>query len=308
MDHQDRKRNFAGFDKAGASLLICTDVASRGLDFKNVAWILQWDLSSQVKEYVNRVGRTARIASAGKSCIFASANETGYVEHMEKHHKITMLQKSRFNLAKVFEQKLVQNAKAAGKDHTGVSFRQLKAIDDRDEKQESLHVLRQLITNLMMDDSKDLKEMGRLARASSTRAYAGHSNELRHIFNIKNLNLTEFSRSFGLYKTVANSMPRIGKRERPDKHDKTGRAAKVAPATTEESEMFTRRLQKSKLKELGSKLRETIQDGGDASRIKDEMDRTRKAVYTDEKRVDQRQKGFDLARKNIKREALSEFL
>ena len=110
MDHQDRKRNFAGFDKAGASLLICTDVASRGLDFKNVAWILQWDLSSQVKEYVNRVGRTARIASAGKSCIFASANETGYVEHMEKHHKIMMLQKSRFNLAKVFEQKLVQNA------------------------------------------------------------------------------------------------------------------------------------------------------------------------------------------------------
>ena len=46
MDHGDRKTNFFGFDKQKASLLICTDVASRGLDFKNVGWILQWDLSS----------------------------------------------------------------------------------------------------------------------------------------------------------------------------------------------------------------------------------------------------------------------
>ena len=65
MDHGDRKKNFFGFDKEASSLLICTDVASRGLDFKSVSWIVQWDLSSQIKEYVNRVGRTARIASAG---------------------------------------------------------------------------------------------------------------------------------------------------------------------------------------------------------------------------------------------------
>ena len=138
----------------------------------------------------------------------------------------------------------------------------------------------------MLDDSKDLKEMGRLARASSTRADAGHSSELRHIFSIKILNLTEFSRSFGLYKTVANTMPRLGKRDRHDKSDKTGKAKVAAPTETEESEMFTRRLQKSKLKELGGKLRETIAQGGDASRIKDEMDRTRKAVYTDDKKLD----------------------
>ena len=54
-----------------------------------------------------------------------------------------------------------------------------------------------------MDDSKGLKELGRDARASSTRAYSGHSAELRHIFDMKNLNLTEYARSFGLYKTVA---------------------------------------------------------------------------------------------------------
>ena len=41
MDHSDRKINFFGFDKAEeSSLLICTDVASRGLDFKRVDWVI----------------------------------------------------------------------------------------------------------------------------------------------------------------------------------------------------------------------------------------------------------------------------
>jgi ATP-dependent RNA helicase DDX31/DBP7 len=70
MDHNERKKNFFGFDKAQHSILICTDVASRGLDFKNVEWILQYDLSSSVKDYVNRVGRTARIATQGSSICF----------------------------------------------------------------------------------------------------------------------------------------------------------------------------------------------------------------------------------------------
>lgn len=70
MDHNERKKNYFGFDKADFAILICTDVASRGLDFKHVEWIIQYDPSSKIKEYVNRVGRTARIASAGKSLTF----------------------------------------------------------------------------------------------------------------------------------------------------------------------------------------------------------------------------------------------
>jgi ATP-dependent RNA helicase DDX31/DBP7 len=40
MEHEKRKANFFAFDKNPHSLLICTDVASRGLDFKNVSWII----------------------------------------------------------------------------------------------------------------------------------------------------------------------------------------------------------------------------------------------------------------------------
>jgi superfamily II DNA/RNA helicase len=73
MEHEFRKKTFFGFDKDHSketepdkslgSLLICTDVASRGLDFKHVNWVVHYDPSSNIKEYVNRVGRTARIAS-----------------------------------------------------------------------------------------------------------------------------------------------------------------------------------------------------------------------------------------------------
>ena len=112
MDHSDRKINFFGFDKAKeGSLMICTDVASRGLDFKRVDWVIQWDLSSQIKEYVNRVGRTARIASAGQSlCFVMDPNELDYVSFLKKKFQISMFEKSRFTLMKFFEQKLAEKA------------------------------------------------------------------------------------------------------------------------------------------------------------------------------------------------------
>ena len=72
--------------------------------------------------------------------------------------------------------------------------------------------------------------------------------------------------------------------------------------------MFTKRLQKSKLKDLSKNLGDAIRTGQDASKIKKEMDRVRKAVFTDEKRVEQRKRGFERAKTNIRATALSEFM
>lgn len=79
-------------------------------------------------------------------------------------------------------------------------FRKLVNIEDVDEKQESMHAVREHLKFMMLDQSLGLKNMGQIARASSTRAYAGHSSEMRHVFSLQKLNLTEFARSFGLYK------------------------------------------------------------------------------------------------------------
>mmetsp|Transcript_23460 Transcript_23460/g.23115 ORF Transcript_23460/g.23115 Transcript_23460/m.23115 type:complete len:101 (-) Transcript_23460:272-574(-) len=85
---------------------------------------------------------------------------------------------------------------------TPLSFKILKNIEDEDEKQEQVHALRALLRSTMMVERLKLVSMAQIARSSSTRAYTGHSANMRHVFEIKNVNLTEYARSFGLYKDV----------------------------------------------------------------------------------------------------------
>jgi len=45
VDHSERKITFDKFDKEPNALLFATDVASRGLDFNAVEWVVQFDIT-----------------------------------------------------------------------------------------------------------------------------------------------------------------------------------------------------------------------------------------------------------------------
>src|SRR3989344_2914085 len=47
------------------SVLVCTDVASRGLDIKEVSHIYNYDVPKESKQYIHRIGRTARAGKEG---------------------------------------------------------------------------------------------------------------------------------------------------------------------------------------------------------------------------------------------------
>ena len=61
---------------------------------------------------------------------------------MKSKHSIEIHPKNRFNLARMFEQNRLERGQNEGADAQSVKFRQLKNIDDPDEKHESLHCMR----------------------------------------------------------------------------------------------------------------------------------------------------------------------
>jgi hypothetical protein len=68
--------------QASTGVLLCTDVAARGLDFPKVTAILQYDPAGEPAEYVHRVGRTARLGQGGEALMLLLPGERGYVELM----------------------------------------------------------------------------------------------------------------------------------------------------------------------------------------------------------------------------------
>ncbi|GAW09778.1 DEAD-domain-containing protein [Lentinula edodes] len=68
-DKEQRERDWVlGEFKAGRSpILIATDVASRGLDVKDVGYVINYDFPNNCEDYVHRVGRTGRAGKKGTS-------------------------------------------------------------------------------------------------------------------------------------------------------------------------------------------------------------------------------------------------
>ena len=57
------------------AILFATDIASRGLDFPSVNWVIQLDCPEDVNTYMHRVGRTARFEKGGESLLVVLSGE-----------------------------------------------------------------------------------------------------------------------------------------------------------------------------------------------------------------------------------------
>lgn len=81
---QKRTNTFFEFCNATQGILICTDVAARGLDIPAVDWIIQFDPPDDPRDYIHRVGRTARgTAGKGKSLMFLTPSELGFLRYLK---------------------------------------------------------------------------------------------------------------------------------------------------------------------------------------------------------------------------------
>lgn len=164
------------------SVMICTDVASRGLDLPNVDLVVEYDPAFSADDHLHRIGRTARLGRDGRAMIFLlPGNEENYVEVIKRGYRDGgRASVTRTDANEVLKRGFGGNSNIASKDW------EEKATEWQLE-----------VERWALENTKYL-EMARRAYQSHIRAYATHVASERHMFNIKELHLGHLAKSFAL--------------------------------------------------------------------------------------------------------------
>jgi superfamily II DNA/RNA helicase len=80
----ERLKALEAFKSGAVDLLVCTDVAARGLDIKDVPAVFNFDIPFNAEDYVHRIGRTGRAGASGLAVSFVSARDTRLMGDLEK--------------------------------------------------------------------------------------------------------------------------------------------------------------------------------------------------------------------------------
>ncbi|KAJ7091183.1 P-loop containing nucleoside triphosphate hydrolase protein [Mycena epipterygia] len=229
-------RGFSGSSSKGkgpapstSSVLLCTSVASRGLDLPLVRAVIQYDLPTEggATEYVHRVGRTARAGKGGEAWSMVSPSESEWVKWVEG--------KMRGEEAADDEDRNITLS--------GVSIESVLrgGFGGKGSEYEARATDVQLSFERWVLRKKENAGFARKAFLSHMRAYATHPSSEKHIFHVRHLHLGHLAKSFALRdapKSVSNAgatgkaPPRKEKeRERKPKKTAGAEAADGAPAT-----------------------------------------------------------------------------
>lgn len=84
MDQASRDMTMKKFKEKKINLLVCTDVAARGIDVNNLTHVINFGLPQDNESYVHRIGRTGRGGSKGISLSIIEPNEQSRVGQIER--------------------------------------------------------------------------------------------------------------------------------------------------------------------------------------------------------------------------------
>mgnify|MGYP001565000510 FL=1 len=79
-----RRDALEGFKTGRYRVLVATDIASRGIDVRGIALVINYDLPSDSDDYVHRIGRTGRAGMAGKAISFIMPEERRKLHEIER--------------------------------------------------------------------------------------------------------------------------------------------------------------------------------------------------------------------------------
>ena len=84
LPQRKRERVLNNFTKGKIKILIATDIASRGIDIKNIRLVINYDIPEIPEDYVHRIGRTARAGKDGKAISFITGGDGGKWKRIQK--------------------------------------------------------------------------------------------------------------------------------------------------------------------------------------------------------------------------------
>lgn len=80
----ERLKALEAFKRGEVDLLVCTDVAARGLDIKDVPAVFNYDVPFNAEDYVHRIGRTGRAGASGIAVTLVTNHDARLVGEIEK--------------------------------------------------------------------------------------------------------------------------------------------------------------------------------------------------------------------------------
>jgi ATP-dependent RNA helicase RhlE len=105
-----RVKALADFKAGKVTALVATEVASRGLDIKELPQVVNYELPNVPEDYVHRIGRTARAGATGRAVSLVAPDEAGLLKDIER----TMRQNVPFRETPHFA--ILQHAADSGND------------------------------------------------------------------------------------------------------------------------------------------------------------------------------------------------
>ncbi|MCJ1425859.1 ATP-dependent RNA helicase dbp7 [Sticta canariensis] len=172
-------------------ILLCTDVASRGLDLPKIDLVIEYDPPFSSDDHLHRVGRTARAGREGSAVIFLMPDgEEGYVDILKKGDrngtgKGLVKHEAKEILKKGFESEVA-----------GVSAKVSEESVERNWEERATEW--QLEVERWVIEDRLAREMAQRAFMSHIRAYATHVAREREMFNVKELHLGHLAKAFAL--------------------------------------------------------------------------------------------------------------
>ncbi|KAI9660258.1 MAG: ATP-dependent RNA helicase dbp7 [Alyxoria varia] len=184
------------------ALLICTDVASRGLDVPNVDFVIEYDPPFHRDDHLHRIGRTARAGNSGRATIFLlPGSEEAYAANVLKHGQ------GQHDASRQTAEDLLQRGFSPTAQHTVGSSGTGNTKNRQREWEEKATDLQLAAERWVLADSTRL-ELARGAFMSHVRAYATHVATERAMFDIAQLHLGHLAKAFALRDRPSNvNMP-----------------------------------------------------------------------------------------------------